>query len=414
MKIGNFRNYIKYPLCFICYFISKVSILVKRDSGKWVFGCHTGFGDNSKFLLFHICKEHQELRPIWIAHKKRDVLKIRELGVECYYWLSIKGFYHAATAGVFVCTQSVKDVNRFVSEGAVYLNLNHGVGLKKGFWLNQLRMGKNYGKTADELEKSFFFKVINYIWLFRKPDLSLVTSDFQAREIFCPQFRIPLENCIYGNYPRNEILRKNETDVIRLVKEYEPPIALSFIDYCRKYRKVYIYMPTFRNDGSDFIADSCINFKRLNAALKDNNSLLVLKLHPQTQLNLSELTTMSNIVVFDRRCDIYFFLPFTDCLITDYSSIYCDYLLMNKEIILFPFDKEEYIKKCMDLADYDLYYRGQTAKSFETLYELIRDNTDCHLQKEDYEFVMNIFWNRIDNKSNIVNEVKNRLILKKR
>lgn len=414
MHNGLFKYilYLKFPLAFICYCVSKVSALVRRDDKKWAFGCHTGYGDNPKFLLYHIRKNHPELRPIWIAHKRSEILRIRDLGVECYYWSSIKGFYHAATAGVYVCTQSVNDINRFVSEGSVYLNLNHGVGLKKGFWLNQHRLERDYGRSAEELEKSFFFKIINYIWLFRRPDLSLVTSDFQAKEIFCPQFRIPLGNCIYGNYPRNEILLKNKDEVIRLVKEYEPSATLSFIESAKSYQKVYIYMPTFRNDGSDFITISGMDFQRLNDALKENNALLVLKLHPQTQIDLTIISSMSNITVFNSESDVYFFLPFTDCLITDYSSIYCDYLVMNKEIILFPFDKDEYIRKCMDLADYDFYYRGRVAKTFEELHGLIQNNIDCYLQKEDYDFVMNAFWDSIDSDMDIVGEVNKRLNLK--
>jgi len=408
MKV-KYTIYLKFPLAFFCLCASKASVLFRRNTRKWVFGCHTGYGDNPKFLLYHIQKEHQELRPIWIEHKRRDVFRVRDLGVECYYWLSIKGFYHAATAGVYVCTQSVKDVNRFVSEGAVYLNLNHGVGLKKGFWLNQHRMERDYGKSADELEKFFVFKVVNYIWLFRKPDLSLVTSDFQAKEIFAPQFRIPLDNCIFGNYPRNEILMKDKDEILSLVEKYEPSATMSLIEKCKEYDRVFIYMPTFRNDGSDFISVSGMDFSKLNSALKDINALLVLKFHPQTRLDLSEISLMSNITVFERQSDVYYFLPFTDCLITDYSSIYCDYLIMNKEIILFPFDKEEYVKKCMDLADYDYYYRGPTAKTFAELYRLIKEKSDCHLQKEDYDFVMKAFWDSIDTNIDIVHEVNKRL-----
>lgn len=405
--------YLKFPVALFAYAVSKISAFAKRDDKKWVFGCHTGYGDNPKFLLYHIQKTHQELRPIWITHSRGEISRIRALGIECYYWLSVKGFYNAATAGVFVCTQSVRDVNRFVSEGAVYLNLNHGVGLKKGFWLNKQRFEKLYGKSVDELEKSFVFKVINYIWLYRRPDLSLVTSDFQAREIFAPQFKIPLTNCIFGNYPRNEILKEDKNDILRIVQRYEPFSTLSFIEKCKGYDKVFIYMPTFRNDGCDFISASGMDFQVLNDVLKQINALLVLKFHPRTQLNVGDISSMSNITFFNKESDVYYFLPFTDCLITDYSSIYCDYLILNKEIILFPFDKEEYIKKSMDLADYDYYYRGPKAETFTELWRLIKDKVDCHLQKNDYDFVMKVFWDSIDSNIDIVNEVNKRLNTKK-
>lgn len=62
------------------------------------------------------------------------------------------------------------------------------------------------------------------------------------------------------------------------------------------------------------------------------------------------LVSYSNLRIIDSSCDIYPILPFTDVLITDYSSIYYDYMLIpNKQILLFPFDEEEYCTFNRDL-----------------------------------------------------------------
>ena len=42
--------------------------------------------------------------------------------------------------------------------------------------------------------------------------------------------------------------------------------------------------------------------------------------------------------------DPYTFLKEVDVLVTDYSSIYSDYLLLDRPSVLFPFDFEEYSK----------------------------------------------------------------------
>ena len=52
--------------------------------------------------------------------------------------------------------------------------------------------------------------------------------------------------------------------------------------------------------------------------------------------------------------DIYPFLTFTDFLITDYSSIYFDYLMLNREIIFIPYDFENYTK------NRELYFSYET------------------------------------------------------
>ncbi|MDE7088974.1 MAG: CDP-glycerol glycerophosphotransferase family protein, partial [Prevotella sp.] len=101
---------------------------------------------------------------------------------------------------------------------------------------------------------------------------------------------------------------------------------------------------------------------------------------------------MSNIVILDKNMDVYPILPFTDVLITDYSSIYYDYILMeNKGIILFPFDYDEYIKNSRDLAfDYLTYTPGCKAWNFEELYRLLF--SESKLVPEERSWVIKQFW----------------------
>ncbi len=47
----------------------------------------------------------------------------------------------------------------------------------------------------------------------------------------------------------------------------------------------------------------------------------------------------------DKRLDLYEVVNAADLLITDYSSIYFDYLLLDRPIIFTPLDLEEYRKK---------------------------------------------------------------------
>ena len=54
------------------------------------------------------------------------------------------------------------------------------------------------------------------------------------------------------------------------------------------------------------------------------------------------LDQLDSIVQYDPGADVYPVLRLCDCLITDYSSIYFDYLFVNKPIIFFPYDYEQY------------------------------------------------------------------------
>ena len=90
---------------------------------------------------------------------------------------------------------------------------------------------------------------------------------------------------------------------------------------------------------------------------------------------------IDNIVFYDNHRDIYPLLGLTDCLITDYCSIYFDYLHLNKPIIYFPFDYEKYIREDRELIfDYDEMTPGP--KCYDQ-YTLQSEITKTLLEGED-------------------------------
>ena len=404
----NLIQLLKTPVFLLIYLSDHASKLVKRDYSKWVYGCHfKRYEGNSKFLFQEANDSHPEIRSIWISHNKSDVNRIRALGFECYYWLTIKGLFHCLTAGVYVCTSSIMDVNCFLSGNAKMLDLHHGIGIKlTNSWKTEKFWKNKFGKPLKELERSILFKLHTYIFLYRKRDICLATSETHAREFWCQMYRISLDDCIFGNFPRNKILLKDKKRIMEMGRRYEPDETREFINTIQEFKKVYIYMPTWRNDGNNFIEAAQLDFKKLNDALLANDALLIMKLHPATKLDCTDIESFTNIQIFNNCIDVYYILPFTDCLITDYSSIYTDYLIMNKEVILFTFDKEDYIRKSFDLKDFDTYYKGKVVKTFEELLYLIQHNIDCHIDRGDYKFLMDYFWGSINNPLDIVEEVK--------
>ena len=208
-------------------------------------------------------------------------------------------------------------------------------------------------------------------------------------------------------------------------ERYEPKETCRFIELIKRFKKVYIYMPTWRNNGSDFLKQSGIDFKRLEEALQTTHSCFILKLHPFTQMDLSVIKGYSHIIPFEKQCDVNTILPYTNCLITDYSSVYSDFILLGKEIIIFPFDLEDsYNKEAYDKADfknkkwysptvcfesYNKYYLGKRVQTFDELITLIANRVDCHLTEEDHSFLMKAFWDSYDNGIDLVAEIKKRI-----
>lgn len=406
MKSENFVYFKKMML----YGLHSLSKYVPRKKRKWIFGSHFKFSDNSKYLFYKVCENNPEIRAIWISNNQKDVGFLRSRGYEVYYRKSMAGVYHTLTAGVVVSNAAASDVGMGLTGGAFFLNLWHGVGVKKIRWLNpDYYIKKFHLKDESEMKTSFRFKLKYFYVLFRKIDLCLVPSKMQADEFFKPMMRITDENILLGGYPRNELLLKDKDEVHDFIVQHEPASTLSFLDELSKYQKVFIYMPTWRNNKADFVTAANIDWNQMNSILVCQNSLLILKLHPNTVINLDFITQYSNIILYPEECDIYTILPYTDCLITDYSSIYSDYCLLNKEIILFVYDYEEYVTNAIDLLDYDKYYLGKKAHSFSELINIIANKVDCHLTKEEYSFIMNAYWDSVNNGVDIAKEVEKRI-----
>jgi CDP-glycerol glycerophosphotransferase (TagB/SpsB family) len=88
-----------------------------------------------------------------------------------------------------------------------------------------------------------------------------------------------------------------------------------------------------------------LDFESLNNFCFFNNFFMVVKLHPfvmQFQSDFSPPEGFSNVYFQSAHRDIYPILKYTNLLITDYSSIYFDFLLLDRPIVFFDYDYEEY------------------------------------------------------------------------
>lgn len=128
--------------------------------------------------------------------------------------------------------------------------------------------------------------------------------------------------------------------------------------YALKEQRILLYAPTFRNYSEEIkLPFSASDFERLNVFFKKNNWTMIYRPHYIENIIPPEfLKSKENILILDvtKEEDSQRLLAATDVLMTDYSSIFVDYLILDRPICFLPFDLDLYEEKkglVMDFKD---------------------------------------------------------------
>lgn len=300
---------------FICFFLP-----IKK---RIVFESNPEFSCNTLPVFKEMMKRgiNIEYEIYWLVENK-EKYKNDKLGVKYLNYCergigTLKLKYILATSKALIFT------NRFLTKykkEQLVVNLLHGSPLKR-------TDGYVEHDTCDYVitQSSFFNKVVSN------------------------SLQVPIEKMVSLGFPRTDILGDN-TGLLNA-------LGIS------KNQKVIVWMPTFRknrNTGVKFgrlnrlgvpLLDSVEKFEQLNMKLEENNVLLVIKLHPAEDTTNMALSDYSNIWFLSDRdlekegATVYGLLAESDALLTDYSSVYYDYLLTGKPIGLVIDDLAEYSKR---------------------------------------------------------------------
>lgn len=377
----------KFFIYLLGYLLYPVSFLIPRKKTKWAFGSSRGaFNDNAKYLYIYVKENRPEVDAVWISESKQTVEKIRSIGLKSYYIGSLKGIWHALRSKYWFFNSYTSDILFFASGNAVCINLWHGVGLKK------IEFSISSGKLANLYKKKSFKEVFYHPQVFRRPDYFISTTNFQSVK-FAEAFRIKLSQCLNIGYSRNTVLLMDELQRLEFIQKYENRDTLKLIDRMKMYDKIYIYMPTWRDSQRDIFLEN-IDLFLLDELMKDKNSLFIAKPHSNTKIDIEFFSSFSNVLLLDSKTDVYGVLPYIDVLITDYSSVLYDFILMNnKDVILYLYDINEYIND----RDFNYsFYENIVGKEVFNFSELI----DC-LKNEDYKInetkrseILTKFWQK--------------------
>lgn len=357
------------------------SFLIPRSKKKWVFS----YGANAKYLFWSLQSKASSLQCYLIVHDFDVANHLHKKFPNVLYAGSFKAKWHMFTSKYFVCTVDTSELSFIASGGATVINLWHGVGIKKMGAINKFA-NEDMAYKIGRIKRLF-----NIGYLSIHPSYLLSTSPLMNRH-FADCFELKGEQIIEGLYPRCQFMVQSQKNILDYLHHIDDQKSLDLIGEFSKYSKVFLYMPTWRDSDSNILAEAGFDFSELDQLLGEKNYLFVLKLHPNTRLDTAIVAQCHHIIVVDNQLDLYPILPFTSMLITDYSSIYYDYLLLDgKEILLFPYDETKYLQQCRDFAfDYKEYTPGVRVYSFHELLHLIAHDTPCHV--DDRNKILKLFW----------------------
>lgn len=313
---NNFRKKIKFLIYNLNYkFLLRNFIL---------FESNPDFSDNTRAVFDEMVKRNvnDKYKLIWIVKDKTKFLDVKIKNVKFFYNSGklldrfVFMYYNFFSKCIIDCNKYINKINKYQFR----INLTHGAPLKLTY---------NYCSAMGNVD-----------YITRLGEFFL--------DIDKKLYKLPKNKILYLGYPRNDELFKPD---IECFKEFLP----------EKFNKIILWMPTFRNHNADK-NNSCGKYLKygvpsirseeqindLNNLLKNNETFLLIKLHPAedettiTKLNLSNIIIVKDEWFEKKHKTVYNLCSLVDALITDYSSIYYDFLLLNKPIGLAIEDIEKY------------------------------------------------------------------------
>lgn len=378
------------------------SFLFPRSRQIWLFGSTFGrrFADNPRYLYLYVSQHSdrsspqlketisrwkqqgkdfaedancKEIRPIWISHDKGIVDFLNGNGYEAYYYHSWKGIWYCLRGKIYIFDNYSKDISFWLSGGARKINMWHGVGNKQINYDNVHDLVR-HPKNAWERFLYFPRRLSD-----EKPSHYILSTSPMMSKIFARAFQTSKSHVIETGYPRNDILFDTGS-MHNLHMPEEENLQEAIAGWKREGKKVIGYIPTFRPSERQFL--QIMDLETFNHFLENHHMHLVCKLHPKSQCRKAfEQIHCSHITVVNPDVDVNSFLGKLDLLIADYSSVYSDYLLLDRPVVVFHYDFAEYSGDTRDAYfDWEEYMPGNRVTKQEELEQEI----STLLEQDDY------------------------------
>lgn len=272
-----------------------------------------GYNDSPRVIFEEIMtrKELDQLEIVW-ALKDANLLPIEYRDkVKVVKPDTIRYFMTALKSKFWLTSVNIERGLHFKKDETIFLNTWHGIPIKK--------VGNAVKNRAD-----FYWKKTNYVCY----------SNEEEKEVFIRDFKADKNSMVASGLPRNDELYAVDNDKVAKIKS---KLNLD-VD-----KKIIIYAPTWRDSedlGKNYKLDIPIDWKLWESELSEDYIVLV-RAHPYIT-DVMGIQFNDFLRDFNDHGSINELLIASDILISDYSSVIYDYSILERPIICFAYDYDEY------------------------------------------------------------------------
>lgn len=342
--------------------------MLPKQKNNWVFTSfrNKGYLDNAKYLFEYVVKHHPEIQATWITEDEAVYHQLKERGLNVKTPKEARKTMLRAQLAItdHYRLTDYKTENGFNARTKL-VQLWHGVGLKSMHPIGDVipstgQMGVRlssdlFPMKGDGLLKRLY-KKINYF--FRAPARELYEKYYafvcpgEERIKNCIQvWRVPESAVLYAGHPRNVMLHSS-------------PVPS---------KPKLLYAPTFRWRGEaeeEMVASMLRALPTIHARLDAVEGELRIRLHPHTFRDYEELIEQAlqsyPRISLDKEKDIYTTLGQYSIIISDYSSIAYDFVLLDRPVIFLVPDKESFVSsEVVFNYPFDEYSPGPQVQTWE-------------------------------------------------
>lgn len=332
-----------------------------KNKRKMVFFSTPDYSGNARALGEFISREHPDYSITWLVASKDMADHLRSHGVHAVKRVSLKGALAAMQAKYIIITHGFP--SELVGRRQHLVNLYHGMPLK-GMGFAHVSLMRDE-RSLHRLKRS------------SEVTSMLVSTSQIASGSLASCFYIDPRRIAITGQPRNDYLFACPHGARRQLE--------TLICHSLDRKKVIMYLPTFRRgigytDGvphgeqpGHFLKDQPARTK-MEAFLEREGAVLVAKMHPleetvfQGERRDSNIFVIRDSIMTEKLVDLYQILAAADVLLTDYSSVHFDFLLLDRPVAFLVPDLVDYeASRGFVLTPYDFWTPGPKCFSVDDL-----------------------------------------------